>query len=181
ATNIPPHNLGEVVDACLAMVDDPAVSIETLADIVPGPDFPTGGEIIGRTCSRQALLTARGAVIVRGAAEIESLRAGRDAIIITSLPYQVNKAALCERIGELAREKRIEGIAELRDESDRQGMRVVIELKRDAAPDVVLNQLYRFTALQSSFPVNALALHRGRPLLMNLREMIAAFVEFREE
>ncbi|HEY1426361.1 MAG TPA: DNA gyrase C-terminal beta-propeller domain-containing protein, partial [Caulobacteraceae bacterium] len=130
---------------------------------------------------RQALLTGRGPVIVRGTAEIETLRAGRDAIIISSLPYQVNKAALCERIGELARDKRIEGIAELRDESDRQGMRVVIELKRDAAPDVVLNQLYRFTALQQSFPVNSLALNHGRPQLMALRDLVAAFVAFREE
>jgi DNA gyrase subunit A len=128
-----------------------------------------------------ALLTGRGPVIVRGTAEIETLRAGRDAIVISSLPYEVNKAALCERIGELAREKRIEGIAELRDESDRQGLRVVIELKRDASPDVVLNQLYRFTALQQSFPVNALALSRGRPQLMNLRDMVTTFVEFREE
>ena len=182
ATNIPPHNLGEVVDACLAMIDDPTVSLEALTEIVPGPDFPTGGEIIGRTGARQALLTGRGAVIVRGAAEIETLRAGREAIIITSLPYQVNKAiAIVERIGELAREKRIEGISELRDESDRQGMRVVVELKRDASPDVVLNQLYRFTALQQSFNVNALALNHGRPVLMNLREMIAAFVTFRED
>jgi DNA gyrase subunit A len=181
ATNIPPHNLGEVVDACLAMIDDEAVTLEALTEIVPGPDFPTAGEIIGRTGARQALLTGRGPVIVRGAAEIETLRAGRDAIVITSLPYQVNKAALCERIGELAREKRVEGIAELRDESDRQGMRVVVELKRDATPDVVLNQLYRFTALQSSFGVNALALNHGRPVLMNLREMIAAFVNFRED
>ncbi len=181
ATNIPPHNLGEVVDACLAMIDDPAISAEALVEIVPGPDFPTHGEIIGRSGARAALLTGRGPVIVRGSAEIETLRAGRDAIIISSLPYQVNKAALCERIGELAREKRIEGIAELRDESDRQGLRVVIELKRDAAADVVLNQLYRFTALQSSFSVNALALHHGRPQLMPLRDMIAAFVAFRED
>ncbi len=181
ATKIPPHNLGEVVDACLAMIDDPTVSAEALVAIVPGPDFPTGGEIIGRTGARMALLTGRGPVIVRGTVEFETLRAGREAIVISSLPFQVNKAALCERIGELAREKRVEGIAELRDESDRQGMRVVIELKRDATPDVVLNQLYRFTALQSSFPVNALALLRGRPQLMPLRDMVAAFVEFRED
>jgi DNA gyrase subunit A len=181
ATNIPPHNLGEVVDACLAMIDDPTVTIEALSEIVPGPDFPTGGEIIGRSGARQALLTGRGPVIVRGVAEVETLRAGRDAIVITSLPYQVNKAALCERIGELAREKRIEGIADVRDESDRQGMRVVVELRRDASGEVILNQLYRFTALQSSFAVNALALHHGRPQLMNLRDMVAAFVGFREE
>jgi DNA gyrase subunit A len=181
ATNVPPHNLGEIIDACLAMIDDPSVTAEALVEIVPGPDFPTGGEIIGRSGARAALLTGRGPVIVRGVAEFETLRAGREAIILTSLPFQVNKATLCERIGELAREKRIEGIAELRDESDRQGMRVVVELKRDASADVVLNQLYRFTALQSSFPVNTLALLRGRPQLMNLRELVAAFVEFREE
>ncbi len=181
ATNIPPHNLGEVVDACLTLIADAAVSAEALADIVPGPDFPTGGEIIGRGGARAALLTGRGPVIVRGAAEIETLRAGREAIVISSIPYQVNKAALCERIGELAREKRVEGIAELRDESDRQGLRVVIELKRDASAEVVLNQLYRFTELQKSFGVNALALHRGRPVLLNLRDMVAAFVEFRED
>jgi len=181
ATNIPPHNLGEIVDACLAMIDDPQVSIEALMDIVPGPDFPTAGEIIGRTGARQALLTGRGPVILRGVAQVQELRAGREAIIISSLPYQVNKALLVERIGELAREKRIEGIAELRDESDRQGMRVVIELKRDASAEVVLNQLYRFTTLQTSFGVNALALHHGRPQLMNLHDMVAAFVAFRQE
>ena len=181
ATNIPPHNLGEVIEACLAMIADPQISLEALCEIVPGPDFPTGGEIIGRGGARQALMTGRGPVIVRGAAEIEELRGGREAIVISSVPYQVNKAALCERIGELAREKRIEGIAELRDESDRQGLRVVVELKRDASAEVVLNQLYRFTALQSSFGVNALALHHGRPQLMTLRDMISAFVVFREE
>ena len=181
ATNIPPHNLGEVVDACLAMIDDPDVTLEALLDIVPGPDFPTCGEIIGRGGARQALATGRGPVIVRGSAEIETSRTGRDMIVISSIPYQVNKAALCERIGELAREKRVEGIAELRDESDRQGMRVVVELKRDASADVVLNQLYRFTALQQSFGVNALALHHGRPQLLSLRDMVAAFVAFREE
>jgi DNA gyrase subunit A len=181
ATNIPPHNLGEVVDACLAMIDDPDVTLEALLDIVPGPDFPTGGEIIGRGGARQALATGRGPVVVRGVAEIETSRNGRDMIVISSIPYQVNKAALCERIGELAREKRVEGISELRDESDRQGMRVVIELKRDASADVVLNQLYRFTSLQSSFGVNTLALHHGRPQLLSLRDMVAAFVTFREE
>src|SRR5580698_973853 len=181
ATNIQPHKLGEIVDACLAMVDDPQVSLDALLDIVPGPDFPTGGEIIGRNGARQALMTGRGPVIVRGSVEIEEIRAGREAIIISSVPYQVNKAALCERIGELAREKRIEGISELRDESDRQGLRVVIELKRDASADVVLNQLYRFTTLQSSFNVNALALDHGRPQLMSLHDMISVFVSFRED
>ena len=181
ATNIPPHNLGEVVDACLALIDDPLIGTDALLDIVPGPDYPTGGEIIGRTGARQALLTGRGSVITRGVATIEEIRAGRDAIIIHSVPYQVNKAAMVERIAELVREKRIEGIADLRDESDRQGLRVVIELKRDASADVVLNQLYRFTPLQTSFGVNALALNRGRPEQMGLREMLTAFVAFREE
>jgi DNA gyrase subunit A len=181
ATNMPPHNLGEVVDACLAMIDDPLVSAEALAEIVPGPDFPTGGEIIGRSGARQALLTGRGPVIIRGGASVEEVRQGREAIIISSVPYQVNKAALCVRIGELAREKRIEGIADIRDESDRHGMRVVVELKRDASADVILNQLYRFTTLQTSFGVNALALHHGRPQLMTLRDLISAFVAFREE
>ena len=181
ATNIPPHNLGEIVDACLAYIDNPEIGLDELLDIVPGPDFPTGGEIIGRTGARQALMTGRGSVIMRGKATIEDVRKDREAIIINSIPYQVNKAALVERIAELVREKRIEGIADLRDESDRQGMRVVIEMKRDASPDVVLNQLYRFTPLQSSFGVNMLALNRGRPLQMGLREMLVAFIDFREE
>lgn len=181
ATNIPPHNLGEIIDACLAYVDDPGVSLDALLDIVPGPDFPTGGEIIGRSGARNALMTGRGSVIMRGKAEIQELRKDRDAIIINSIPYQVNKAAMVERIAELVREKKIEGIADLRDESDRDGMRVVIEMKRDASPDVVLNQLYRYTPLQSSFAVNMLALDRGRPREMNLRDLIVAFVDFREE
>ncbi|MFO1014390.1 MAG: DNA gyrase subunit A [Caulobacteraceae bacterium] len=181
ATNIPPHNLGEVIDACLALIDDPQIAQDALLDIVPGPDFPTGGEIIGRTGARMALMTGRGSVIMRGTATIEEIRKDREAIVITAIPYQVNKAALVERIAELVREKRIEGVADLRDESDRQGMRVVVELKRDASPDVLLNQLYRFTPLQSSFGVNALALNHGRPLQMGLREMLTAFVDFREE
>ncbi len=181
ATNIPPHNLGEVIDACTAFIDNPEVSLEELADIVPGPDFPTGGEIMGRTGARQALLTGRGSVVTRGKATIQEIRKDREAIVITALPFQVNKAALVERIAELVREKRIEGIADLRDESDRDGMSVVVELKRDATPDVVLNQLYRYTALQSSFAVNMLALDRGRPREMNLRDLIVAFVDFREQ
>jgi DNA gyrase subunit A len=181
ATNIPPHNLGEVVDACLALIDDPEIAVEALLDIVPGPDFPTGGEIIGRTGARQALLTGRGSVVMRGKASIEEIRKEREAIVIHSIPFQLNKAALVERIAELVREKRIEGIADLRDESDRDGMRIVIEMKRDAPADVILNQLYRFTPLQSSFGVNALALNRGRPLQMGLHEMLRAFVDFREE
>jgi DNA gyrase subunit A len=181
ATNIPPHNLGEVIDACLAYIDDPEVTLEALLDIVPGPDFPTGGEIIGRTGARQALMTGRGSVIMRGKASIEEIRKEREAIIIHSIPYQLNKAALVERIAELVREKRIEGISDLRDESDRQGMRIVIEMKRDASAEVILNQLYRYTPLQSSFGVNALALNRGRPEQMGLKDMVTAFVDFREE
>jgi DNA gyrase subunit A len=181
ATNIPPHNLGEVVDACLAYIDDPEVTLEALLDIVPGPDFPTGGQIVGRTGARQALMTGRGSVIMRGVASIEEIRKDREAIIIHSIPYQLNKAALVERIAELVREKRIEGISDLRDESDRQGMRIVIEMKRDASAEVILNQLYRYTPLQTSFGVNALALNRGRPEQMGLRDMVTAFVDFREE
>ncbi|MCW5760541.1 MAG: DNA gyrase subunit A, partial [Phenylobacterium sp.] len=181
ATNIPPHNLGEVVDACLAYVDNPDIGLDDLLDIVPGPDFPTGGLIIGRTGARQALMTGRGSVIMRGEATIEEIRKDREAIIITSIPYQLNKSALVERIAELVREKRVEGVTDLRDESDRHGIRIVIEVKRDASPDVILNQLYRFTPLQTSFGVNMLALNRGRPEQMGLREMITAFVDFREE
>ncbi|MGE5501847.1 MAG: DNA gyrase subunit A, partial [Ignavibacteriales bacterium] len=181
ATNIPPHNLGEVIDACLALIDEPDIELERLLDLVPGPDFPTGGEIIGRTGARQALMTGRGSVVVRGVATIEEIRKDREAIIFTAIPYQVNKAALIERIAELVREKRIEGIGDLRDESDRQGMRIVIELRREATPDVVLNQLYRYTALQSSFGVNTVALNHGRPQQMTLRDLLTAFVDFREE
>ena len=181
ATNIPPHNLGEIVDACLAYVDDPEISLDALLDIVPGPDFPTGGEIIGRTGARMALMTGRGSVIMRGKASVEEIRKDREAIIITSIPYQLNKSALVERIAELVREKRIEGVSDLRDESDRQGMRIVVEMKRDASAEVILNQLYRFTPLQTSFGVNMLALNHGRPLQMGLRDMIVAFVDFREE
>ncbi len=181
ATNIPPHNLGEIVDACLALIDRPDIPLDEFLDIVPGPDFPTGGEIIGRTGARQALMTGRGSVVVRGVANIETIRKDREAIIITSIPFQINKATMVARIAELVREKRIEGIGDLRDESDRNGMRVVIELKRDASGEVVLNQLYRFTQLQSAFPVNALALNRGRPEQMGLRDMLTAFVDFREE
>ncbi|WP_426012079.1 DNA gyrase subunit A [Caulobacter sp. DWR2-3-1b2] len=181
ATNIPPHNLGEIIDACLLMVDDPNVTTDQLLDIVPGPDFPTGGEIIGRAGPRQALLTGRGSVIMRGLATVEEIRAGREAIIITAIPYQVNKANLVEYIAEMVRDKRIEGVSDIRDESNRDGMRIVVELKRDASGEVILNQLYRFTALQSSFGVNMLALNRGRPSQMGLRELIEIFVNFREE
>ena len=181
ATNIPPHNLGEIVDACLAVIDNPAIALDELLEIVPGPDFPTGGEIIGRTGARDALMTGRGSVIMRGVATVEEARGNREAIIITAIPYQVNKANLVERIADLVREKRIEGVSDIRDESDRQGMRVVVELKRDASAEVILNQLYRYTPLQSSFGVNMLALDRGRPEQMGLRRLIDCFVEFREE
>jgi DNA gyrase subunit A len=181
ATNIPPHNLGEVIDACVALLDDPNVSDEALLDIVPGPDFPTGGEIMGRTAPRVALREGRGSVIVRGKATIETIRKDREAIVVTELPFQVNKQTLIERIVEMVREKRIEGISDVRDESDRDGMRMVIELKRDASGDVVLNQLWRFTAMQSSFGVNMLALNHGRPEQMGLRQLLEAFLEFREE
>ncbi len=181
ATNIPPHNLSEIVEACLAVLADPEIALETLLDMVPGPDFPTGGEIIGRSGARQALISGRGSVVVRGKTAIETSAKDRESIIITEIPYQVNKATLVERIAELVREKRIEGVADLRDESDRDGMRVVIDLKRDATADVILNQLYRFTPLQSSFGVNMLALNRGKPEQLGLRPLIDAFLEFREE
>ncbi len=181
ATNIPPHNLGEVIDACIALIDDPALSIEDLIAIVPGPDFPTGGIILGRAGIRAAYHLGRGSIVMRGKVEIETLRGDREAIIISEIPYQVNKATMVERIGELWREKKVEGISALRDESDRQGYRVVVEIKRDAMADVVLNQLYRFTPLQSTFGANMVALDGGRPLVMNLKDMLKSFVAFREE
>src|SRR5438270_7638118 len=181
ATNIPPHNLGEVIDACIALIADPALGLDELIKIVPGPDFPTGGIILGREGIRSAYLSGRGSIVMRGKVEIETIRKEREAIIISEIPYQVNKATMIERMAELVREKKIEGIAELRDESDRDGYRVVIELKREAMPDVVLNQLYKFTPLQTSFGCNLVALDGGRPLLMNLKDMLTAFVAFREE
>ncbi|MFD2182886.1 DNA gyrase subunit A [Rhodoplanes azumiensis] len=181
ATNIPPHNLGEVIDAAVALIDDPALGIEDLIKIVPGPDFPTGGVILGRAGIRSAFHTGRGSIVMRGKAEIETIRKEREAIIVTEIPYQVNKATMVEKIAELVREKRIEGIADLRDESDRDGYRVVIELKRDAVADVVLNQLYRFTPLQSTFGCNMVALDGGRPQVMSLKDLLNAFIAFREE
>jgi DNA gyrase subunit A len=181
ATNIPPHNLGEVIDACVALIDDPGLSVEDLIAIVPGPDFPTGGIILGRQGIRAAYHLGRGAIVMRGKVDFETLRGEREAIIVSEIPYQVNKAHLVERIGELVRDKKIEGISALRDESDRDGYRVVIELRRDAVPDVVLNQLYRFTALQSSFGANMVALEAGRPQVMNLKDLLASFNAFREE
>jgi DNA gyrase subunit A len=181
ATNIPPHNLGEVIDGAVALIDDPALSVDDLIKIIPGPDFPTGGVILGRAGIRAAYHLGRGSITVRGKYHMETLRREREAIIITEIPYQVNKANMVERIGELVREKKIDGIAEMRDESDRDGYRVVIELRRDAEPDVVLNQLYRFTTLQSSFPANVVALDGGRPQVMSLKDLLASFVAFREE
>ncbi|GAB4518438.1 MAG: DNA gyrase subunit A [Amphiplicatus sp.] len=181
ATNIPPHNLGEIVDATVAMIDDPDISDDRLIEIVPGPDFPTGGLILGRSGAKAALLLGRGSVMMRGRAVIEETRKDRYAIIITEIPYQVNKAQMIERIAALVREKKIEGVADIRDESNRHGIRVVIELRRDAAADVALNQIYRHSQLQTSFGVNMLALNGGRPQQMSLREILRAFIDFREE
>ncbi len=181
ATNIPPHNLGEVVDACIALIDNPAIALPDLMEIIPGPDFPTGGIILGRSGIYSAYSTGRGSVVMRGKVEIEPIRNEREAIIVSEIPYQVNKAAMIEKMAELVREKRIEGISDIRDESDRQGYRVVIELKRDANADVVLNQLYRFTPLQTSFGANMVALNGGKPEQMTLLDMLKAFVWFRED
>jgi DNA gyrase subunit A len=181
ATNVPPHNLGEVIDACLAFIDDPSITMEQLTEIVPGPDFPTGGLIIGKQAARAALARGRGSILMRARCTVEEIRKDRMAIIVTEIPYQVNKARMQERMAELVRDKRVEGIADIRDESDRHGMRVVIELKRDASAEVVLNQLYRFSELQTSFGVNMLAINDGRPQLLNLKSLIGAFVAFREE
>jgi DNA gyrase subunit A len=181
ATNIPPHNLGEVIDACVALIDNPALSIDELINIIPGPDFPTGGIILGRQGIRAAYHLGRGSIVMRGKVTIDTIRREREAIIISEIPYQINKATMVERIAELVREKKIEGIADLRDESDRDGYRVVVELKRDAMPDVVLNQLYRFTPLQTTFGANMVALDSGRPQLMNLKDMLSVFVAFREQ
>ena len=180
ATNIPPHNLSEVIDASVALIDNPDISDLDLLDIVPGPDFPTGCEILGRTAARAALMTGRGSVATRARYKMETIR-GREAIVFYEMPYQVNKATVYERIGELVREKKIEGVAEVRDESNRLGIRLVIELKRDTVADVVINQLYRFTQLQTSFGVNMLALNNGRPEQMGLRAMLTAFLAFREQ
>jgi DNA gyrase subunit A len=181
ATNIPPHNFGEVIDACLAYLDNPDISIEELIELVPGPDFPTGALILGRAGIRAAYHTGRGSVVMRGRTHVEPLGKDREAIVVTEIPYQVNKARMLERIAELVRDKQIEGISDLRDESDRDGVRVVVELKRDAMADVVLAQLYRFSPLQTSFGVNMLALNGGRPEMMTLRDIISAFIRFREE
>jgi DNA gyrase subunit A len=181
ATNVPPHNPAEVIAACEAYIRNPAITIEELIEIVPGPDFPTGALIMGRGGIRDAYHTGRGSVIMRARAEVVTDARDRETIIVHEIPYQVNKAQLLERVGELVREKTIEGISDIRDESDRTGMRIVIEIKRDAAGDVVLNQLWRHTRLQTSFPVNMLAMNGGRPEQMGLKDVIVAFCEFRRE
>ena len=181
ATNIPPHNPGEVIAACEAYIANPEITTEEINVIVPGPDFPTGGLIMGRHGIREAYANGRGSIIMRAKAEVQTNAKDREAIIIHEIPYQVNKAQLLERIGEMVREKTIEGISDIRDESDRNGMRVVIEIKRDASGDVVLNQLYRHTRLQTSFPVNLLAMNGGRPQQMGIKDVIVAFCAFRKE
>ena len=181
ATNIPPHNPGEVIAACEAYIANPEITTEEINVIVPGPDFPTGGLIMGRHGIREAYANGRGSIIMRAKAEVQTNAKDREAIIIHEIPYQVNKAQLLERIGEMVREKTLEGISDIRDESDRNGMRVVIEIKRDASGDVVLNQLYRHTRLQTSFPVNLLAMNGGRPQQMGIKDVIVAFCAFRKE
>ncbi|HSF95833.1 MAG TPA: DNA gyrase subunit A, partial [Thermohalobaculum sp.] len=181
ATNIPPHNLGEIIDATLALIENPEMTIFELMEIVPAPDFPTGGIILGQSGARKAYATGRGSVIVRAKTRVEEIRKDRFAIIVDEIPYQVNKSSMIEKIAEMAREKKIEGIAHVQDESDRLGVRVVIELKRDATPEVVLNQLYRFTQLQTHFGCNMLALNNGRPEQLDLKTFLAAFIAFREE
>ena len=181
ATNMAPHNLGEVIDATIATVDNPAISIDDLIELMPGPDFPTGGIILGRLGIKSAFHTGRGSVVLRGRVHTEEIRKDREALVVTEIPYQVNKALMIERIAEMVRDKKIEGISDIRDESSRQGMRVVIEIKRDAMADVVLNQLYRFSQLQSTFSVNNIALTGGRPEQLNLKDLLQAFITFREE
>lgn len=181
ATNIPPHNLGELIDGCLALVENPAITLEEIMQIIPGPDFPTGAMILGRSGIRSAYETGRGSVLMRSKVEEETIRGDRQALIVTEVPYQVNKATMIEKIAELVRDKRVDGISDIRDESDRDGYRVVIELKRDAVADVVLNQLYRYTPLQTSFGCNFVALNGGKPEQMNLMDMLKAFIAFREE
>ena len=181
ATNIPPHNLGEVIDGTLALIEDPDLSMERLMEIIPAPDFPTGGIILGRSGARKAYLEGRGSVIMRAKTRVEEIRKDRYAIVLDEIPYQVNKASMIEKIAEMVRDKKIEGIAHVQDESDRVGVRVVIELKRDSTPEVVLNQLFRFTPMQTSFGCNMLALNGGRPETLTLRDFLTYFITFREE
>ncbi len=181
ATNIPPHNLGEVIDATLALIDDPDLTSEQLIDYVPGPDFPTGAIMLGRSGARKAYLEGRGSVIIRSKTRVEEIRKDRYAIVVDEIPYQVNKASMIEKIAEQVRDKRIEGVAHVQDESDRNGVRVVVELKRDATPEVVLNQLFRFTPMQTYFGCNMLALNGGRPEQLTLRRFLTSFIDFRED
>jgi len=181
ATNIPPHNLGEVIDACFAYLDNGAITSEELTEIIPGPDFPTGAIILGRAGARSAYSTGRGSIIVRSRHVIENHRGDRQSIVLTEIPYQTGKNGLVEKIAEAAKDKRIEGVSDIRDESNRLGVRIVIDLKRDATPEVVLNQLWRHTPAQGSFPANMLAIRGGRPELLNLRDIISAFIGFREQ
>ncbi len=181
ATNIPPHNLGEVLNACIAYVENPDITMEELMEIVPGPDFPTGGEILGRAGIRAAYATGRGSVVIRSKVSVETVSKDKDALIVTEVPYQVNKSRMLERIAEVVREKMVEGISDLRDESDRDGVRVVIELKRGVEPEVVKAQLFKHTPLQTSFGVNMLAIHDGQPKTLTFKDIIGAFIHFREE
>ena len=183
ATNIPPHNLSELIDGLQALISNPELSDSELMTLIPGPDFPTGGQILGRSGIRETYLTGRGSVTMRGVANIETIehpgRPDRDAVIITELPYQTNKAALIERIAEMVNDKKLEGISDIRDESDRDGMRIVVELRRDAYPQVVLNNLFKLTPLQSNFSAHMLALVNGEPVLLTLRKMLQVFLDFR--
>ncbi|GIS19375.1 MAG: hypothetical protein CM15mP120_12910 [Pseudomonadota bacterium] len=181
ATNIPPHNLTEVINACLQMLDQPDISVDELMEHIQGPDFPTGAMINGRAGIVQAYRTGRGKIYVRAKADVETDKSGRDRIVITEIPYQLNKARLIEKIAELVKEKRIDGITELRDESDKDGLRVVIELRRGESGEVVLNNLYSQTQLQAVFGINCVALVDGQPKLLNLQEMLQAFLQHREE
>jgi DNA gyrase subunit A len=181
ATNMAPHNLGEVIDATLAVLDNPAITVEELLPFIPGPDFPTGGIILGRAGIKSAFMTGRGSITIRSRVAVEELRKDKSALVVTEIPYQVNKSHMIERIAELIKEKKIEGITDIRDESSREGMRVVIELRRDATPDVVLNQLWRFSSLQSNFSINNIALNGGKPEQMTLLDLLKAFISFREE
>ena len=181
ATNILPHNLGEVIDACVAFIKNPDISFEEINSFIKGPDFPTGGIILGTKGISESQKSGRGSIVVQAKYEIEEFKNDRESIVFSEIPYQVNKSLLLEKIAELVRDKKIEGISDLRDESDRQGVRVVVELKKGVISQVVLNKLYKFTSLQSSYGVNSLALTRGKPKLMNIKEFISSFVEFREE
>jgi DNA gyrase subunit A len=185
ATNIPPHNLGELIDGVIALIYNPELTDVELMQYIPGPDFPTGAHILGRSGIKDAYLTGRGSITMRGVAEIQTLeqkgRPNREAIIVTELPYQTNKAALIEKIAELVNDKKIEGISDIRDESDRNGMRIVIELKRDAYPRVVLNNLYKQTAIQSNFGANMLALVNSEPQVLTIKQFLTVFLDFRVE